>query len=227
MVGKKGYLRTIEAIVAILLVFGFLLVVLPSGEEVAKDSHEEPVALQLSSEAILSEIQKNDVFRTCVLNDDVWSVVDVDEIIATGISFSNKDGLDGASSLDCVYSFLDQNLPSYSPWSFAFSLCSSDGGGCVYYPLVDSSGATVSNIVQTIPVDANVYPKAIFLSIDDVSAQPVSSDIVTPWANSALDVDDEEDLTSSEASSAFAQSLASGNPGSAYKTLTIYFWEAS
>ncbi len=224
MVNKKGYLRTIEAIVAILLVFGFLLTVLSQGDVTEKDSHEEPVALALTGDALLAEMQKNDVFRACILNNEQSTVTAIADIEETGIDISNQDGLDGASSLDCVYSFLDGNLPEYSPWNFAFSICSTVDDDCLYYPLLTEDEEVVYSVNQVLPVQADIYPKAIFLSIPDIVANPVTVEYLDIYDQ--LDVEDTE-FDEDDLSEAFVNTLDEQQGiGSEYKVVTVYFWDA-
>ena len=239
---KKGYLRTIEAILAILLVFGFLLTVLPKGNKDDVEGYRVPVALELTSVALLEEIQTNDVFRTCVLNDDASFVIDPEDISATGITLYELDDQGGVNSVECIFSFLKASFPVYSSWQYAFSLCDVDGT-CYYYPaLYDAdadgsieSGEYVTGLEQLLPAEVNVYPRSLFLSVPD----PVSSPLST--SSDATDFSEGDPAPAEEAfenaadvaqetAPAFDEQLATtGNPvGLAIENriLRIYFWEA-
>lgn len=63
MVNKKGYIRTLEAIIAMVLLFLFILTVLPKPE-----TPVEPKNVDYIEESILLEIESNDVLRQEVLN---------------------------------------------------------------------------------------------------------------------------------------------------------------
>ena len=63
MVNKKGYIRTIESIIAIVLLFLFILTVLPKPEKPV-----EPRNIDYLEEAILWEIQSNTILRQEILD---------------------------------------------------------------------------------------------------------------------------------------------------------------
>lgn len=63
MVNKKGYIRTIEAIIAVVLLFLFILTTLPKPEKSV-----EPRNVDYIEESILLEIESNEVLRQEVLN---------------------------------------------------------------------------------------------------------------------------------------------------------------
>jgi|WetSurMetagenome_2_1015567.scaffolds.fasta_scaffold111045_2 hypothetical protein len=62
MVGKKGFLRIVEALIGVLIVIGFLLIVIKANQPESKDWNSE-------GKVILDEIAKNDSLRTDILND--------------------------------------------------------------------------------------------------------------------------------------------------------------
>ena len=70
MVNKRGYLQILEAIIAVLLIFG-VIVVLNSRQ--VRFETEIPLSVSQSQRAILDEIVINEIISECVLNhvDDV------------------------------------------------------------------------------------------------------------------------------------------------------------
>ena len=66
---KKGYIRTLEAVIAIVLTFIFILSILPQREK------EEiiPKDIELTAEQILNEIQTNKIYRDKVFSVDLTS----------------------------------------------------------------------------------------------------------------------------------------------------------
>ncbi len=64
---KKGYIRTLEAILAILIIFVFIFSVLPQEEESVP---VQPAEIRLLHQSILREIQNKQAFRDDVLNSD-------------------------------------------------------------------------------------------------------------------------------------------------------------
>ncbi len=65
MVNKKGFIKTLEAIVAIIILIVFISVFIRRDEIIKKDDEKSIVASSL-----LSEIQDNDILRGCVLIKD-------------------------------------------------------------------------------------------------------------------------------------------------------------
>lgn len=67
MVNKKGYIRTLEAIIAIVLVFIFIISILPKEEKISVT----PKDIDLTAEGILNEIQNNKDYRNYVIGMDL------------------------------------------------------------------------------------------------------------------------------------------------------------
>ena len=67
---KKAYIRTMEAILAIIIIFIFIFTILPRQEQ----QDIEPRETRLLRESILNEIGRNETFRQQVLNDNNSSI---------------------------------------------------------------------------------------------------------------------------------------------------------
>lgn len=65
MNGKRGWIRTFEAVIAILLVLGFILYVTPKATVYAE---ETPQIVESSQNYILKRILENENYRQCILN---------------------------------------------------------------------------------------------------------------------------------------------------------------
>jgi hypothetical protein len=63
--GKKGFIRIIEAIIAIIIVFGFIVLAIPKNQE---EMVETPYDIEQIQEKIINEISNNVTFRRCILN---------------------------------------------------------------------------------------------------------------------------------------------------------------
>lgn len=61
---KKGFVRTLEAVIAILLLLGLVLYILPEKEA---PTGEVPAAVELAQQYVLNEVALNKVHRDCVL----------------------------------------------------------------------------------------------------------------------------------------------------------------
>jgi len=66
MVGRKGYLKTLEAVLAIVIILMFTFAVTPKEEP----DLSTPDNVKASQDFILSEIQKNDSIRTLIMGSD-------------------------------------------------------------------------------------------------------------------------------------------------------------
>jgi len=64
MVNKKGYIRTLEAVIAIILILIFIFSVLPKKQT---EELKTPREIDLTSDRILNEVQNNEEFRGCVI----------------------------------------------------------------------------------------------------------------------------------------------------------------
>jgi len=64
VMNKKGYLRILEAVIAIIIVFSTVLLVLP---KIEKNLSKAPPDIELTANTILKEAQTNDNFRNCIL----------------------------------------------------------------------------------------------------------------------------------------------------------------
>lgn len=69
MVGKQGFIRTLEAVIAILLVLGFLLYVLPKVPALAEPT--VPEGIDSARNFILTEFSTNEIVRGCVSSLDI------------------------------------------------------------------------------------------------------------------------------------------------------------
>jgi len=66
MVNKKGYLKTLEAVLAIVIILLFTFAVTPKPEP----SFGAPFALKSAQSYILSEVERNGTIRTLVMGSD-------------------------------------------------------------------------------------------------------------------------------------------------------------
>ncbi len=64
MVGKKGFIRTIEATIAVLLIFGFIVVAEPKFSKQAE--RKTPDIIKETQEFMFSEIVHNENYRECI-----------------------------------------------------------------------------------------------------------------------------------------------------------------
>jgi hypothetical protein len=67
MVNKKGYIKTIEAVIAILIILGFIYVVTPK-QNLPKET--TPQNIESAEDFIINQVLYNSTYRDCVINDN-------------------------------------------------------------------------------------------------------------------------------------------------------------
>lgn len=147
---KRGFLKILEAIIALVVIFTFIVVMIPKSKAPV-DTSEIPQELQSASDAIVKQLQSENEKRVQIIQG-------TDQEITTEI-------------IDTIKS----TLPVFSPWGYSFKIeCynSDNTGYCA-----DSS--ETPNPLKThifssgeIPPDKNVYPKILFITVEDVSENP-------------------------------------------------------
>jgi len=165
---KKGYLRMIEAVIAIVIIFGFILTVLPKK---AQDTGAIPPELDSTLRAILEEAQNNEEFRSCLLlNNDINLVTATNPLQVT------------KKNLNCLGEQISSSLSSLSPWDYAFAICPTNNlNDCALFTKLASytGGGNSGSILSLsdnkgLPTDRNVYTKSTVISKPDVIAKPYS-----------------------------------------------------
>lgn len=156
---KKGYIRTIEAILAILVVFAFVVTILPKKTaEIAK----APPELDSTMRSILEEAQNNEEFRTCLLLNNNVELED-----------STKNMVKNSQ---CLKDQLDKALPAFTLWDYGFAICDGTAtDNCVMYDTENSVTNTekIKPIVEiALPKDKTVYTKSSVIAVPDVVARP-------------------------------------------------------
>ncbi len=166
VMNKKGYLRILEAIIAIIIVFTAVILVLPKTE---KNTGKIPPDLELTANAILKEIQNNNEFRKCVLGGRVTYPDGSQEYV---------------SGTQCIGNFIKYLRPSGSAWSFAMKICKADDpNNCNdYYSCYNSNPEDCQKITITtesafiknnLPTGKDIFTKSVIISVQDPTAQPI------------------------------------------------------
>jgi len=112
VMNKKGFLKILEAIIAIVVVFSFVVAIFP---EKTKSLGKLPPALQETMDSVLKDMKENAKFRDCVLKEDGGG--------SQTASFSGFD-VQGIGA-DCIYNYISQITVSdgFSPWLYAVGVC--------------------------------------------------------------------------------------------------------
>lgn len=120
---KRGFIRTLEAVVAIIIVFLFIYY---AGRSSDKDERFVQ-GIKSLEESILNDISKNDGFRDCIVSSDVNAF---NELAGKSVSncMNQKHENQCAKGIDC---YIEGSLPLKYKNNYAFTICSpTDSGGC-------------------------------------------------------------------------------------------------
>lgn len=105
---KKGWIKTLEAVIAIILIMGFILIITPKHEI----GEEIPENVKVAQEFILEEVLYNETFRNCVINAKTGSC--------------KKDG----GCKEDLNNFIAENVPA--GYDYECEICIS--GSCIALP---------------------------------------------------------------------------------------------
>lgn len=169
---KTGYLRVLEAVIAVVAIFGFTLFIMPKATE---DVSKTPEPVQQTMQAVLNQIDSDPVFRYSVLVGDDCTITKDN---------TNKNGW------IWIKDFLDQNIPGgeNSVWSYKFSICKNEENDkdCVFV-LETTTTPPLYGTISSPPEDfkkagkdKNVYSKNTYVTVADVSGdKPQGIEICT------------------------------------------------
>ncbi|GEM_PF-2883410 len=123
VMNKKGFLRIMEAIIAIVLVLGFVLAVLP---QKIKTTYRIPPSLDQTVSSVLEEMQKKPIFRNCVLGNSL----NFDPNGNPDFTDTGNGAPPGTTPVPkigaaCVYDYLKYlSTPETThPWNYAVKIC--------------------------------------------------------------------------------------------------------
>ena len=154
VMNKKGFLKILESIVAILIVLGFVVAIIPN-KPVAPS--KLPPDLEQTTNSILKEVQETPEFRGCVLGEETRY-------------FS------GSSGAECVYEYIQfiTRPKQLHPWNYGVRKCKLEEGiapSCEYYDENGENNEDLGIIAEQI--GKNVYIKTVTISVKDVLGEDV------------------------------------------------------
>lgn len=199
VMNKKGFLKILEAIVAVLIVLGFIVAIIP---EKPAPQAKLPPDLEQTTNSILKELQETPEFRACVL--------EIEETTYTDIR---------GTGAECVFNYIDfiTEPRVLHPWDYAARVCTveEDITQCALYAYgVDEEG-TAGEITEQITqlatsVGKNIYIRSITITVEDVLGAGSAGDV----SGSAAEEDEEDEGGSSESDI---------RPG-VQRVITIFAW---
>lgn len=170
---KKGFIKILEAIVALVIVLAYVISILPKAQLPTGDTPPELLSLQ---KVVFDEIQNDQRFRTCIIYGNVY--------------LSDEDTT--KTDLACVDELIRTSLPVFSAWKYAFRICTKQvaTNTCTYASPTEPGTAYTftppdASITQKeqefadtfFPQSGAVYTKSVFISVPDVtSAFTVTTD---------------------------------------------------
>ena len=130
---KKGFIRTLEAVIAVIVVFVFIYSVGRGGYE----STREVDSIKSLQESILSEISKNDGFRECIVTASTKNIKKI-----------KKDGKGVCPEIDM---FIKGSLPPRFLGKYKFNVCDPKnlGKDCQLPGFGDSTRVYTSAVIIT------------------------------------------------------------------------------
>ena len=159
---KKGFIKIMEAIIAIVILLAFVIAILPQNKV---DRAAVPPDLELTMISVLKEMQGNSNFRNCILGQDL----NFEE--ATGENYGTSRGS------ECAYTYIVNFTArpfSAHPWNYAVKICESNETtspiDCNYYPNSEITSEIEFNQI-ILPSNKDIYTRAITITVPDVTGQ--------------------------------------------------------
>jgi len=145
---KRGFLRTLEAVIAVIIVFLFIYY---AGRSSDKDTRFVQ-GIRSLEESILNDISKNDAFRDCIVS-------------ASGDVNNNKkvdytEIGDGVFCLD-IKRFIEDSLPSRYKDNYAFTVCDPKDLGRCTLPYIPSKEVYTSAVIISSSLNNKEYSPRI------------------------------------------------------------------
>ena len=134
MFGNRGFIRTVEAVIAIVLLLGLILFVFNGSNQILSRT---PVVVKDANSYIINEFLHNNTFRECFSNAEEGKCNDKLSLV-TSTSENRKCS-------DIVNDFLSKSMPA--GYSYECEVCKSSN--------------SCANL--NIPEDKSVYPKSGFI----------------------------------------------------------------
>ena len=122
---NRGFLRTLEAVLAVVIVFLFIYY---AGRGSGDGDDRYVQGVKSLQESILDEITKNDDFRECIVTTDIDKFNALAEEKVSNCINEEFDKDKCSKKIDC---FIDGSLPLRYKEEYAFTICSpTDPGSC-------------------------------------------------------------------------------------------------
>src|SRR3989344_6288126 len=144
---NKGFMRTLEAVIAVMIVFMFIYFVGRSGYD---DNEREIQNIRSLQESILKDISSNDDYRGC--------------IVSIPISSFNNVADEKANDPPCaveIRNFISDSLPVKFKNKHKFNICDPQELGSCTLPTISSSQVYTSAVIITSSLKSSSYDPRI------------------------------------------------------------------
>jgi hypothetical protein len=163
---KRGFVRTLEAVLAVIVVFLFIFY---AGGSSSDEEGRFVDGIKSLQESILDDISKNDEMRKCVVE---YASLDTDangrdDISDHGVNKGEDAYLDSTSpcfGTQRISEFIDESLPgrfSGQGENFEFTVCEAEGGGQCRLPELKGNKVYTSAVIITSSLEGSKYKPRI------------------------------------------------------------------
>jgi len=150
---KRGFLRTLEAVIAVIIVFLFIYY---AGRSSDKDARFVQ-GIRSLEESILNDISKNDAFRECIVT---TSLADTDTD-GKGKGKADVQEIGEGGRCPDVKKFIEGSLPSRYKDNYAFTVCDPKDLGRCTLPNIPSKEVYTSAVIISSSLSNGQYSPRI------------------------------------------------------------------
>lgn len=145
---KRGFIRTLEAVIAIILIFLFIFFV---GKGDGRADLELVQSVRSLQESVLDDISKKDNFRECI----VATPVNIFNEVASG------KNIEGGECVVEIRAFIANSLPNRFKEDHEFTVCDPEQLGTCTLPSISSQQVFTSAVIITSSLNSQQYKPRI------------------------------------------------------------------
>ena len=151
---KRGFIRTLEAVLAVILIFLFIFFI---GNNNDRSDQEFIQNIRSLQESILDDISKNDAFRECIvayspLDQNDNGKDDISDGYAYTLPGSPCEGLNPT-----ITKFISNSLPERFKEDHKFTICDPEERDSCTLPSISSNQVFTSAVIITSTLESKIY----------------------------------------------------------------------
>ena len=147
---KQGFIKTIEAIIAVLIIFIFIYYVTPKSSDI-KDTSD----IKKLQEEILKGISENEVFRECIIKETGTKIIQYADPKITGFETCTS----GVSTT--MQTFIESSLTKKFQTNYQLVICTQ--GSCGSPPEKDTVYTSAVIVTSSLKTPPTYNPKVVRL----------------------------------------------------------------